>query len=90
MRKNKTSLSKASSYREIGEFWETHDLSDFWEQTKPVEFEVDIQTEQSYYALERDLAVEVDKIAHQQGVSVETLLNVWVKEKILQEKHAVA
>ena len=90
MRKNKTALSKASSYREIGEFWETHELSDFWEQTKPVEFEVDIRTEQSYYPLERDLAVEVDKIAHQQGVSVETLLNLWVKEKILQEKYAVS
>jgi len=90
MRKSKTSLSKASSYREIGEFWETHDLSDFWEQTKPVEFEVDIQTEQSYYPLERDLAAEVDKIAHQRGVSVETLLNLWVKEKILQQKEAVS
>ncbi len=89
MRKSKTSLSRASSYREIGEFWETHDLSDFWEQTKPVEFEVDIQTEKSYYPLERDLAVEVDKIAQQQGVSVETLLNLWVKEKLLQQKEAV-
>jgi hypothetical protein len=43
MSENKTSISKASSYAEIGEFWDTHDLSDFWEQTKPVEFDVDLQ-----------------------------------------------
>jgi hypothetical protein len=90
MRKAKTSLSKASSYQEIGEFWEAQDLSDFWEQTKPVEFEVDLQTEQSYYPLERDLALEVDKIAQQHGVSVETLLNLWVKEKVFQQKEVVS
>ena len=43
MRESKTSISGASSYVEIGEYWDTHDLNDYWEQTKPVEFEVDVQ-----------------------------------------------
>lgn len=43
MSESKTSISKASSYAEIGEFWDTHDLSDYWEQTKPAEFEVEVR-----------------------------------------------
>jgi hypothetical protein len=86
MRKNKTSISKASSYQEIGEFWSEHDLTDFWDQTKPVEFEVDIQSEKMYYPLERDLANEVSKIAQKRGVATETLLNLWIKEKVIEQK----
>jgi len=85
MKKNKTSISKASSYQEIGEFWSEHSLTDFWDQTKPVEFEVDIQSEKRYYPLERDLASEVTRIAHMRGIAVETLLNLWIKEKILEQ-----
>ncbi|MGD2089556.1 MAG: CopG family antitoxin [Candidatus Aminicenantes bacterium] len=86
MRKNKSSISKASSYQEIGEFWSEHDLTDFWDQTKPVEFEVDIQSEKIYYPLERDLANEVSKIAQKRGVAAETLLNLWIKEKVIEQK----
>ena len=86
MKKSKASISKAGSYQEIGEFWSEHDLGDFWDQTKPVEFEVDIQSEKRYYPLERDLANKVNKIAQKRGVAVETLLNLWVKEKISEQR----
>lgn len=36
----KSSISKASSYKEIGEFWDTHSTADYWEQTYPVEFTI--------------------------------------------------
>lgn len=39
MNKGRTKLSKAKSYKEIGDFWDAHDLSDFWDQTKKVEFD---------------------------------------------------
>lgn len=29
-----------NSYEEMGEFWDTHDLADYWEQTEPAEFEI--------------------------------------------------
>ncbi|MEA2164179.1 MAG: CopG antitoxin of type toxin-antitoxin system [Thermoanaerobaculia bacterium] len=44
MNEKKTSISKGSSYAEIGEYWDTHDLSDHWEQTKPAKFEIDLQS----------------------------------------------
>jgi hypothetical protein len=42
MTRNKSSISKAQSYREIGEFWDAHDVTSYWDATKPVQFEVDI------------------------------------------------
>ena len=35
-----SSISKASSYEEMGEFWDTHDLTDYWDQTYKVDFKV--------------------------------------------------
>lgn len=86
MNKNRSSISKARSYKEIGEFWDTHDLADYWDQTKPVEFEVDIQSEVTYYALDNALSRRVRAIARQRGVSSETLLNLWVQEKLEEQK----
>lgn len=85
MTKSKSSISKASSYQEIGEFWDTHDLSDYWDQTKPVEFEVDIQSEAIYYPVEPKLSAKISSIAKQRGVSPETLLNLWLQEKLGEE-----
>jgi len=82
MSEDKSTISKARSYREIAEFWDAHDLADYWDQTEPVEFEVDIQSEATYYALERRLSQELAKAADERGVSPETLLNIWVQEKL--------
>jgi hypothetical protein len=85
MSEGRSSISQAKSYKEIGEFWDTHDLADYWDQTAPVEFEVDIQPETTYYALERQLSQKLAKVAEQRGVSAETLLNMWVQEKLLEQ-----
>ena len=44
MSADRSSISQARSYQEMGAFWDTHDLTQFWEQTEPAEFEVDIHT----------------------------------------------
>ena len=85
MSANKSSISQAQSYQEIGEFWDTHDVTDYWEDTEPVEFEIDIQSKVRYCALERTLASKVSEIAWQKGVSVETLVNLWIQEKVKEE-----
>ncbi len=82
MDENRSSISQAQSYQEMGEFWDEHDLGDYWDQTEPVDFEIDIQSETTYYAVESTLAMKLHKIAGQRGVSAETLLNLWVQEKI--------
>ena len=82
---SRSSISKARSYREIGAFWDTHDLAEYWELTHPVEFEVDIQSEVTYYPLDTTLSERIRSIARQRGISSETLLNLWVQEKLQKQ-----
>jgi len=88
MRRNKSSLSKAQSYKEIGEFWDSHDLTDYWDQTKPVEFEVEIESETTYFPVETKLSAKLVSLAKKRGVSPETLLNLWIQEKVRDEAAA--
>lgn len=86
MSKGRSSLSKAKSYKEIGKFWDTHDLSDYWEETKKAEFEVDIESEMTYYALDNMLSEKIQALAKKRGVSADTLINLWVQEKLREQK----
>ena len=85
MDEGKSSISKAGSYQEIGEFWDDHDLADYWEQTYPVDFEIDIQPGKIYYHIETHLSEEMRSIAKRKGVSPSILLNSWVWEKLREE-----
>ena len=82
MRKSKTSISKATTYRQISEFWDTHSLADYWDQTKPIEFQVDIKSEITFYPLADKLSTQIRRVARRQGIAPETLLNLWVQEKL--------
>ena len=82
MSESKSSISQAKTYQEIGQFWDTHDLADYWNQTEEVHFEVDVQSEVTYYALDRHLSHRLIQMAHKRGVSAQTLLNLWVQEKL--------
>ena len=75
MSENKTSISGASSYREIGEFWDTHDLSDYWDQTHEVQMDVDIDSSTIYFPVQKALAEKLRTEAEQRGVSAAALLN---------------
>jgi len=86
MNKGKSSLSKAKSYKEIGDFWDTHDLSDFWDKTKQAEFDVDIESEITYYPLDKTLSEQIQAIALRRGVSADTLINLWLQEKLQEQK----
>jgi len=66
----------------LSEFWDSHDLSEYGDQLRPAEFEVDIQSEATYYPLEATLSAELRSIARKRGISPEVLLNLWVQEKV--------
>ena len=87
MRKHKSSVSEATAYKEIGEFWDSHDLSEFWDKTREASFEVDIESEVTYYAVDKMLSEKIQAIAQKRGVPADTLINLWVQEK-LQEQRA--
>ena len=86
MVEGKTSISKASSYEEIGEFWDTHDLTDYLDDSQIVDVNTsDIQSSKIYFHVETDMAKKIRAIAKRKGVSGTDLLNSWVREKLREE-----
>ena len=88
MNEGKTSISGASSYEEAGEYWDNYDLGDIWEQTEEVAFDVDIQSSVTYFPVESTITQELRRLASKHGVSAETLLNLWLQERVRQEQDA--
>ena len=86
MSDGKSSVSKAGSYREIGEYWDTHDPEGAWDPSRRAEFDVDIDSRVRYFSLDRELSNKIDAAARQRGVSAQTLLNLWVQEKLHQAR----
>ena len=80
---SKTPVSMARTYRDIGAFWDEHDSTESGEQTE-VEFNVHIGAQRRYYPVDGQLCQKIREAAKQRGISEETLLNLWVQEKILQ------
>ena len=85
MKRNKSSISDAETYQEIGEFWDKHDLADYWDKLEPIEFEVEIQSNTVYFPVESNLSTKLTAVAKQHGVSPETLVNLWLQEKMAEE-----
>lgn len=81
----RSSLSNVTSYEEIGEFWDEHDTADYWGQTYPVEFKVNLQSEVIYYRIDNTLSEQLRSLARRRGISPETLLNLWVQDKLREE-----
>jgi hypothetical protein len=83
--KKQSSISKASSYKEIGEFWDTHDATDYVEDGNGLKMTFDIDAEVTYCALDNQLVDPLQKAAKKHGVSSDTLLNMWVQDKLHHE-----
>ena len=90
MNAGKSSISKASSYDEMGDFWDRHDTSDYWKEVPSAEFDVDAKSRAIYYPLDMALAQEMRAIAKQMGVSPSVLLEQWVREKLSETAGEVA
>jgi predicted DNA binding CopG/RHH family protein len=71
-----------SSAEEAGEFWDTHSGADYEQHMKEVQFEVELKRRAHDVRVTDNLLREVRKIARQSGVATETLVNLWLQEKV--------
>ncbi|MFO7631154.1 MAG: CopG family antitoxin [Caldilinea sp.] len=75
-----------ASLAEAGAFWDTHDSGDYEDCMTPVGIELDTLEHKVYVAVARDVAVQLQAKARDQGVGTETLVNLWLLEKLLQHQ----
>jgi hypothetical protein len=73
-----------ATLKEAGEFWDVHDSGDYEDLMVPVEIEMDASTDRIYMAIAKDVAEQLRTKAREQGVSAETLVNLWLQERLLQ------
>jgi hypothetical protein len=65
------------SIEEAAEFWDSHDLTDYWDVTSEAHFDVDIQRRVFLTALEPELAKKLVACARERGISTETENSTW-------------
>lgn len=70
-----------ASIEEAAEFWDTHSLADYWDETEDVEMEVRAPQRQ-WVPLASSLREPLLERARREGISVETLINLWVAERL--------
>ena len=69
-----------------GEFWDTHDLGDYWDQTEGVAMPFRLKRKRHLFAIEPGLARALHEAAAARGVSPETITNLWLREMLAKER----
>jgi hypothetical protein len=70
---------------EMAEFWDTHDLTDYEEYLTPVEVTISAHPKHHYVVTLSDtLETLLRQVQQAEGVSLNTLVNLWVQEKLQQ------
>jgi hypothetical protein len=73
------------TFEELAEFWDTHDLTDYEESLNPVSLEVVSEPTHEYViTLSSSLNTVMREAQKKEGVSVNTLVNLWIQEKLQQ------
>jgi hypothetical protein len=76
-----TSISKADTLEAISEFWDSHSLNDYWDQTHEAEFELRFRRRRRV-TLTPEIYEKIEALALEQGVLPETLVNLWLAEHL--------
>lgn len=73
-------VSRDLSIDEASEYWDTHSVADH--PSRIVSFEYVPGESRRLVAIQRDLLDQLDQRARESGVSMETLVNRWILEKL--------
>lgn len=65
---------------EASEFWDTHSIADYPSHVVQLEYKPEERI--TFVAISNDLLSQLEKLAKKRGVSIETLVNLWVQEKL--------
>ncbi|MFH1097248.1 MAG: CopG family antitoxin [Candidatus Desantisbacteria bacterium] len=78
-------MPKFNSSDKLVEFFETHDMGEYYDDLPEVHFDIDIKRRTHSFALDEDLAEKVTMIAHAKQIPPIILINKWLREKILEQ-----
>ncbi len=75
--------------QEASEFWDTHDFTDFLNETEEVGVEsLDIRSGHILLDLDPDSITQLEAVAHRQGINYRILAREWIIERLTAEAKA--
>lgn len=92
--KKKSRIPKFKTYEEEANFWDTHDVTDYWDETEDVEivFAKDLKMvyretkkprdETLVLRMQKKFKDKLQEIARSKGLNVSTLARMWLMEKL--------
>lgn len=71
------------TFEEMAEFWDAHDITDYEEYLTTVEASVVEHPEHEYVIILSDtLNATLRQVQQREGVPINTLINLWVQERL--------
>ena len=71
---------------EAGEFWDTHDLADYRDQTEVTPMSFELKRRRHLVSITPAVARQLRAAAKSRGVSTETIANKWLREMLAKER----
>jgi len=71
-----------NTYEEAADWFNSHDMANFEDQLKPVDFKFDLRKNRDWVELEREIAVHLRKIAIKKKIPTRILVNQMLKERL--------
>ncbi len=72
-----------ASREEEAAFWDTHDFTEFLDETRPVKLRVGKQLSEGLTVrLDRQDRDELERRAGEQGIGPSTLVRMWIKDRL--------
>jgi hypothetical protein len=81
-------LPRLKSVDELVEYFDKHDMGDYWDRLPKAEFEVNIKTRKHLVAIDEKIIPRINQIARSKKVTSANLINTWLREKIATAKRA--
>jgi len=82
-KKCKSNISQSKSIAETAAFWDEHDATEFEEQTHEVDVTFDLTVRRHYVAIDPALLQKLQETAVSRGLNTESLINLWLQERLL-------
>ena len=73
-------IPETMSVEEAAEFWDSHSVADYPSEVVDLEFE--LHGTSRYIAIDGELLAQLESRAAERGISLETLVNLWLQERL--------
>lgn len=74
------SIPDNMTIEEASEFWDAHDVADY--PSHVVQMQYAPEERITFVAIANHFVNPLEQLAHKDGISLETLVNLWIQEKL--------